>query len=37
MSTGVSYYEQFVWDLKNRGVGNIDTPVLVIGIAQNRS
>lgn len=36
MSTGVSYYEQFVWDLKNRGVGNIDTPVLVVGIAQNR-
>lgn len=35
MSTGVSYYEQFVWDLKNRGVGNIDIPVLVIGIAQS--
>lgn len=32
MSTGVAYFEQFVWDLENRGVSNIDTPVLVIGI-----
>ena len=32
MSTGVSYFEQFVWDLENRGVSNIDIPVLVIGI-----
>ena len=31
MSTGVSYFEQFVWDLKVRGVANIDIPVLIIG------
>ncbi len=33
ISTGVSYFEQFVWDLKNRGVSNIDLPVLILGIA----
>ncbi|MBF0241513.1 MAG: restriction endonuclease, partial [Desulfamplus sp.] len=33
MSTGVSYFEQFVWDLKNRGVSNIDLPVLILGVA----
>ena len=33
MSTGVSYFEQFCWDLDNRGTSNIDTPVLVLGIA----
>jgi hypothetical protein len=32
MSTGVSYFEQFVWDLKTRGVSNIDIPVLILGI-----
>jgi len=32
MSTGVSYFEQFVWDLKKRGVSNIDVPTLIIGI-----
>ena len=32
MSTGVSYFEQFVWDLENRGVSDIDIPVLVLGI-----
>ena len=32
MSTGVSYFEQFVWDLQKRGVSNIDIPVLIIGI-----
>jgi hypothetical protein len=32
MSTGVSYFEQFVWDLTNRGVSNIDIPVLILGI-----
>jgi hypothetical protein len=32
MSTGVSYFEQFAWDLDNRGVSNIDTPVLILGI-----
>jgi len=33
MSTGVSYFEQFVWDLEQRGVSNIDIPVLILGIA----
>lgn len=32
MSTGVSYFEQFVWDLEHRGVGDIDIPVLILGI-----
>lgn len=32
MSSGVSYFEQFVWDLESRGVSNIDIPVLVLGI-----
>jgi hypothetical protein len=32
MSTGVSYFEQFAWDLSVRGVSNIDIPVLVLGI-----
>jgi hypothetical protein len=32
MSTGVSYFEQFVWDLENRGVSEIDIPVLILGI-----
>ncbi len=32
MSSGVSYFEQFVWDLGARGVSNIDIPVLIIGI-----
>ena len=32
MSTGVSYFEQFLWDLEVRGVSNIDIPVLIIGI-----
>lgn len=32
MSSGVSYFEQFVWDLEQRGVSNIDIPVLIIGI-----
>jgi len=32
MSTGVSYFEQFVWDLDKRGVSNIDVPVLILGI-----
>lgn len=33
MSTGVSYFEQFVWDLEMRGVSDIDIPVLVLGVA----
>lgn len=32
MSTGVSYFEQFIWDLEHRGVADIDIPVLVLGI-----
>lgn len=32
MSTGVSYFEQFAWDLSQRGVSNIDVPALIIGI-----
>jgi hypothetical protein len=32
MSTGVSYFEQFVWDLEHRGVADIDIPVLIFGI-----
>lgn len=33
MSTGVSYFEQFVWDLEHRGVADIDIPILVLGVA----
>ena len=32
MSTGVSYFEQFAWDLQFRGTSNIDVPVLILGI-----
>ena len=32
MSTGVSFFDQIIWDLDNRGISNIDTPVLIIGI-----
>lgn len=32
MSSGVSYFEQFIWDLETRGVANIDVPVLILGI-----
>ena len=32
MSTGVSYFEQIVWDLENRGIADIDVPVLILGI-----
>jgi len=32
MSTGVSYFEQFVWDLETRGVSDIDIPVLILGL-----
>ncbi len=33
MSTGVSYFEQIVWDLQQRGSSSdIDIPVLVLGI-----
>ena len=32
MASGVSYFEQFVWDLDARGVADIDIPVLILGI-----
>lgn len=32
MSSGVSYFEQFVWDLEARGIADIDVSVLVLGI-----
>lgn len=32
MSSGVSYFEQFVWDLERRGVADIDIPVLILGV-----
>lgn len=32
MSTGVAYFEQFTWDLDQRGVSNLDIPVLILGI-----
>jgi hypothetical protein len=32
MSTGVSYFEQFIWDLESRGVADIDIPVMILGI-----
>lgn len=34
MSTGVSYFEQLVWDLENRGVADIDIPVLILGVSE---
>jgi hypothetical protein len=33
MSSGVSYFEQFVWDLEKRGVSDIDIPVMILGVA----
>jgi hypothetical protein len=36
MSTGVSYFEQFVWDLEQRGIADIDIPVLILGISANK-
>ena len=32
MSSSVLYFEQFVWGLENRGVADIDVPVLIVGI-----
>jgi hypothetical protein len=32
MSSGVSYFEQFVWDLEQRGVADLDIPVLILGV-----
>jgi hypothetical protein len=33
MSTGVSYFEQIKWYLENRGVADIDIPVIVMGVS----
>jgi len=35
MSSGVSYFEQLVWDLTQRGAADIDIPVLVLGITKS--
>jgi len=35
MSTGVSFFEQFVWDLENRGAFQEDVPVVVLSIEPN--
>ena len=32
MSSGISYFEQFVWDLEHRGTADIDIPILILGI-----
>lgn len=32
MSSRVSYFEQFIWDLEHRGVSDIDIPMMIIGI-----
>ncbi len=36
MSTGVSYFEQIVWDIEHRGEADIDIPLLVPGVAAER-
>jgi hypothetical protein len=36
MSTGVSYFEQIKADLEYRGEGDIDIPVLVLGVDEER-
>jgi hypothetical protein len=36
MPSGVSYFEQFVWDLQQRGISDIDIPVLILGITSDR-
>ncbi len=36
MSTGVSFFEQLVWDLEHRGEADIDIPVLVLGIISDK-
>lgn len=37
MSTGVSYFEQIVWDLENRGVADIDIPVVILGLTEEKN
>lgn len=32
MSTGVSYFAQFIWDLESRGVADVDIPVMILGL-----
>ena len=32
MSTGVSFFEQMVWDLEQRGYADIDIPVIILGV-----
>jgi len=32
MSSGVITFEKFVWELEQRGVSNVDVPLLVLGI-----
>ena len=34
MSTGVSYFAQFVWDPEHRGIADVDIPVLILGIGR---
>ncbi len=34
MSSGVSYFEQFVWDLEHRGTCHNDIPVLILGVTK---
>jgi len=35
MSTGVSFFEQFVWDLNERGAFAEDVPTVVLGVQPN--
>lgn len=35
MSTGVSFFEQFVWDLNERGAFTEDVPTVVLGVQPN--
>lgn len=32
MPPGTPFFEQFVWDLEQRGIADIDIPVLILGI-----
>jgi hypothetical protein len=34
-SSGVSYFEKFVWDLQKHGTSDRDMPGLIFGIAAN--
>lgn len=37
MSSGVSYFEQFIWDLEQRSTSDIDIPVYILGITRDES